>query len=167
MNNLILYSLNSIFIGIGATLIFDIWGLFLKHAFKIAPSNFCLVGRWILYMPERIFKHSNIGSSPQKSSECTVGWITHYGTGIMFAILFIAFTGKDWLYRPMLIPAMIFGAATVAAPFFIMQPAFGFGVAASKTGKPMQARLRSLMNHIVFGVGLYLFGLLASWLPKM
>jgi hypothetical protein len=45
-----------------------------------------------------------------------------------------------------------------------MQPAFGFGVAASKTPNPAQARLRSLMNHAVFGFGLYLFGLAVSWL---
>jgi hypothetical protein len=28
----------------------------------------------------------------------------------------------------------------------------------------MQARIRSLMNHTAFGVGLYLFGLLVNWL---
>jgi hypothetical protein len=45
-----------------------------------------------------------------------------------------------------------------------MQPSFGFGFAASKTSNPAQARLRSLMNHAAFGAGLYLFGLLVSWL---
>jgi len=71
--------------------------------------------------------------------------------------------GKDWLQNPTLISALIFGMVTVSAPFLIMQPSFGLGVAASKTSSPMQARLRSLMNHAVFGVGLYLFGLLTSW----
>ncbi len=164
MNNSILYFLSPIFIGIGATLMFDLWGLFLKYAFKITPSNFCLVGRWVLYMPERIFRHSNIGSAPRKSAECTVGWITHYIIGIVFAAIFLAFTGMDWLQHPILIPALVFGVVTVCAPFFIMQPAFGLGVAASKTAKPLQARLRSLMNHAVFGLGLYIFGLLARWL---
>ncbi len=164
MSNSILYFLSPIFIGIGATLMFDLWGLFLKYAFKITPSNFCLVGRWVLYMPERIFRHSNIGSAPRKSAECTVGWITHYIIGIVFAAIFLAFTGMDWLQHPILIPALVFGVVTVCAPFFIMQPAFGLGVAASKTAKPLQARLRSLMNHAVFGLGLYIFGLLARWL---
>jgi hypothetical protein len=31
----------------------------------------------------------------------------------------------------------------------------------------MQARLRSLMNHTAFGIGLYLFGLLAGWLFRI
>ena len=44
----------------------------------------------------------------------------------------------------------------------IMQPALGLGIAASKTSKPMQARLRTLINHTVFGIGLYLFGLVVN-----
>ena len=164
MNNLVLYFLNPIFIGTGATLTFDLWALFLKHAFKITPSNFCLVGRWLRYMPEGIFKHSNIGSAPQKSAECVIGWIAHYMIGISFAIIFIAFVGNDWLQHPTLISALVFGIITVSAPFFIMQPLFGLGFAASKTPNPTQARLRSLMNHAVFGFGLYLFGSLVSWL---
>ncbi len=164
MNNSILYFLGPIFIGIGATLTFDLWGLFLHHAFKIAPSNFCLVGRWILYIPAGLFRHANIGSVPQKSAECTVGWITHYMIGIAFAATFIALTGTRWIEHPTLIPALVFGSITVSAPLLIMQPAFGLGVAAAKTPSPKQARLRSLMNHIVFGFGIYLCGLVVRCL---
>jgi hypothetical protein len=164
MNDPILQFLSLVFMGFGATLTFDLWALFLKYAFKVTPSNFCLLGRWILYMPEGIFRHATIVSTPQKNGECTVGWIAHYMTGIMFAVGFIAFAGDSWLQRPVLIPALLFGVTTVAAPFFIMQPAFGFGVAASKTSNPLQTRLRSLMNHTAFGIGLYIFGILANWL---
>ena len=143
--------------GLGATLTFDLWGLFLKHAFKITPSNICLVGRWLRYMPEGTFRHSNIGSTPPKSAECAVGWIAHYLIGITFASALVAFAGNNWLQQPTLMPAISFGVVTVLAPFFIMQPLFGLGVAASKTSNPAQARLRSLMNHAAFGVGLYLF----------
>lgn len=166
MNNPTLYFFNSILIGLGATLTFDLWGLFLKHAFKIAPSNFCLVGRWVLYMPEGVFWHSNIGSAPQKSAECTIGWITHYLTGITFAVMFLALAGNGWLQHPTLIPALVFGLLTVFAPFFIMQPALGLGIAAAKAANPAQARLRSLMNHAAFGFGLYLFASWANWLYR-
>ncbi len=162
MNNLIISLLSSIFIGVGATLTFDLWGLILKRAFKIAPSNFCLVGRWVLYLPDGIFRHSNIGSALPKKSECATGWFTHYLTGTTFTCIFLAFIGSDWLQRPTFISALLFGMITVAAPFFIMQPVFGQGVAASKTAKPTQARLRSLMNHTVFGFGIYLFGFLLN-----
>jgi hypothetical protein len=150
--------------GLGATLISDLWALFLKYAFRINPSNFCLVGRWIRYLPQGVVRHSYIGSAPQKSGECILGWIAHYMTGIIFAIGFVTFVGNKWLQHPTLIPSLIFGMVTVLAPFFIMQPAFGLGIAASKTPNPTQARFRSLINHIVFGTGLYLFGWLANGL---
>jgi hypothetical protein len=84
--------------------------------------------------------------------------------GITFAIACIALVGTNWLQHPTLIPALLFGVVTVLMPFFIMQPAFGLGFAASRTPNPTQSRLRSLMNHTSFGVGLYLFGLLVNWL---
>ena len=167
MNTLALPLISGILIGLGATLTFDLWALFLKHAFKITPSNICLVGRWLRYMPEGTFKHANIVSAPRKSAECTVGWIAHYMIGITFAIVFVAFVGNNWLQHPTLIPAIVFGVVTVLAPFSIMQPSFGLGFAASKLSNPTQARLRSLMNHAAFGIGLYLFALLVNWLLQV
>lgn len=164
MNNLTLSLTSAILIGLGATLTFDLWGLFLKQAFQITPANICLVGRWLCYMPAGIFTHSTIGATPPKRGECTVGWIAHYMIGITFASVFIAFVGNTWLRQPTLIPAIVFGIVTVLAPFAIMQPAFGLGFAAAKTAKPMQARVRSLLNHTAFGVGLYLFAWLVNWL---
>jgi hypothetical protein len=68
--------------------------------------------------------------------------------------------GNKWLQQPTLMPTILFGLVTVLAPFFIMQPVFGFGFAAAKVPNPTQARVRSLMNHTAFGVGLYL----CTWL---
>lgn len=164
MTNLTLPLISAILIGLGATLTTDLWALFLKHAFRITLPNYCLVGRWLRYMPEGTFQHLNIVSTPQKRAECTVGWIAHYATGVILAIAFIAFASNTWLQRPTLISAIVFGVVTVLAPFLIIQPLFGLGIAASKTPNPLQARLRSLMNHTVFGLGLYLFGLLSNWL---
>ncbi len=164
MNNLTLTLFSAVLIGLGATLTTDLWALFLKCAFKIGVPNYCLVGRWLRHMSAGIFRHSNIASAPHKSAECTVGWIAHYIIGVTFAVAFLALVGNNWLQHPTLIPAIVFGIVTVLMPFFIMQPSFGLGFAAAKTSNPMQARLRSLMNHILFGVGLYLFGLLTNGL---
>jgi hypothetical protein len=153
---------STIFIGLGATLTFDLASQFLKLAFKITPSNICLVGRWILYMPEGIFKHSNISSTPQKKAECIAGWIAHDIIGVSMAVAFVALVGNNWLKYPSFIPAIVFGIVSVLAPFSIMQPLFGLGFAASETPNPMQARLRSLMNHVAFGISLYLFALLVN-----
>jgi hypothetical protein len=167
MNISALSIISAILMGLGATLTFDLWALFLKRTFGIAPSNICLVGRWLRYMPQGTFAHSDITSAPQKNAECAVGWIAHYMIGVTFAITFVAFVGSNWLQYPTLIPAVLFGVVTVLAPFFIMQPSLGFGFAGSKTANPMQATLRSLMNHTAFGVGLYLFAVLIKWLLKV
>lgn len=161
---MISYFFRVIFIGIGATLIFDLWGLLLKGAFKVPPSNMCLVGRWILYMPEGTIRHANIALIPPKRAECAVGWITHYMIGIAFAIVFVVVVGTGWFQWPTVLPAILFGVVTVLAPFLIMQPMLGLGIAASNTSNPVQARIRSLMNHTAFGIGLYLFGWIAHWL---
>jgi len=53
-----------------------------------------------------------------------------------------------------------------AFPFFIMQPSFGLGIVASRTPKPTQARLKSLVTHTVFGIGLYVCALAVSCLLR-
>ena len=51
---------------------------------------------------------------------------------------------------------LVFGLATVTAPWLVMQPAMGLGFAALKTPAPLKNCARSLTNHAVFGAGLYL-----------
>ena len=158
--------LQIVLIGIGATLTFDLWGVVLKHAFRIPPSNICLVGRWLLYMPGGVFTHASITAAPRKRFECPVGWIAHYLIGVTFAAMFIIILGPGWLVLPTPLPAVAFGVVTVLAPFLILQPSLGFGIAGSKTANPAQARVRTLMNHLAFGVGLYASALFISRLAQ-
>lgn len=70
--------LGAVAIGMGATLVMDLWNLFLKRMFGIPSLNYCLLGRWLRYMPEVAFRHASITAAPQKPFACTVGW----GVGI-------------------------------------------------------------------------------------
>jgi uncharacterized membrane protein YagU involved in acid resistance len=137
----------------------DLWNLFLKRAFGIRSLDYCLLGRWLLHMPEETFRHVSITGAPEKPFECTVGWMTHYTIGIVLSLVFVVFASGDWLARPTLLPALVYGIGTVVFPFFIMQPSFGLGIASSKTPNPTQARLKSLMTHTVFGVGIWVCAL--------
>lgn len=160
------YILGAIAVGIGATLAMDLWNLFLKRVFSIPSLNYCLLGRWLRHMPGGTFRHASIAAASPKSFECTVGSIAHYTIGIVFAIMLVVFTSGDWLARPTLLPALLYGIGTVVFPFFIMQPSFGLGIASSKTRNPTQARLKSLMTHTVFGVGLYVCALGVSYVLR-
>ena len=148
--------LGAVVVGLGATLFMDLWALFLKRAFGVPTPNYCLVGRWLCHMPAGTFVHPSIATASQKSSECAVGWIAHYVLGVVYALVLVAIVSSSWLVRPTLLPAMLFGIGSVVVPYLIMQPAFGLGIAASRTPNPTQARLRSLMAHSAFGVGLYI-----------
>jgi hypothetical protein len=149
------YLFGAIVVGLGATLFMDVWALLLKHVFGVPSANYCLVGRWLRHMPEGTFMHASIAAASNKRSECTVGWIAHYVIGTVYALVLVALVSGSWLARPTLLPAMLFGVGSVLVPYLIMQPSFGLGIAASRTPRPMQARLRSLMAHAAFGVGLY------------
>ena len=151
--------LRAILVGLGATAMMDLWNLFLKRAFGIPSLNYCLFGRWVRHMPAT-FVHQGIGAAAPRSFECQVGWIAHYSIGVSLAIGFLLLNGERWLSRPTLIPALLYGLGTVVFPFFVMQPSLGLGVASSRTPKPSQARLKSLMTHLVFGTGLFVSGVL-------
>jgi len=148
--------------GLGATLLIDLWALFLRRGFDIPSLSYCFLGRWLLHMPAGTIVHRSIAAAPPRPHECALGWVAHYFIGTAFALIFVALASVSWLERPTLLPALVFGVATTVVPFLVMQPAFGLGIAASKTPNPNQARLKSLMTHTVFGVGLYLWALLLS-----
>lgn len=149
-------------VGLGATLVMDLWAVSLKRAFDIPSPNYCLVGRWLRHATNGAFKHPSIAAAARKPAECAIGWLAHYTIGVLFALALVALVTPQWLQSPTLMPALIFGIVTVGVPFFVMHPSFGLGIAASKAPNPMQARLRSLMNHAVFGVGLYVSALVMS-----
>ena len=153
-------------IGVGATLLLDLWNLFLKRAFHVPSLSYCLLGRWFRHMLEGTVRHASITAAPRKPMECTLGWIAHYTIGIVFAVVFVALAPGDWLARPTALPAVLFGLATVVFPFFVLQPSFGLGIAASRTPNPTQARLKSLGTHLMFGVGLYLCAVGVSYLLR-
>ncbi len=160
------YILGAIAIGIGASVVMDLWNLALKRLFGIPSVSYCLLGRWLRHMPGGTLRHASIKAAPPKPFECTVGWIAHYTIGVVFALGFVALTAGDWLARPTPLPALLYGIGTVVFPFFIMQPSFGLGIAASRTPHPAQARLKSLATHTVFGIGLYVCALGVSYVLR-
>ena len=142
-------------IGVGATLAMDLWNLLLKRGFGIPSLNYCLLGRWLLHIPSGTFRHASIASAPARPRECAAGWIGHYSIGISLALVFVIFAPAGWIARPTLLPALLYGVATVVFPLFVLQPSLGLGVASSKAPHPMRASLKSLMTHTVFGVALF------------
>jgi hypothetical protein len=156
------FVLKAIWIGAGATALADLWAWMLNRVANVPAANWGLVGRWFAYFPRGRFVHESIAKAEPVRGEAVVGWTAHYVIGVAYAALLLAICGMDWAQRPTVLPPLILSLVLLAAPFFVMQPGMGAGIAASKTPSPNAARVRSVMTHTVFGLGLYASALLAS-----
>jgi len=144
-----------VLVGVGATAVMDLW-LVLLRRLGVPTLNFGFIGRWVAHGLRGRFVHAAIARAAPVPGELAWGWFTHYAVGIAFAGVLVAVQGPAWTRQPTLVPAIAVGLATVLLPLFVMQPAMGAGVASSRTPTPLKNVLRSLANHGVFGLGLYL-----------
>lgn len=143
-------------IGVGATAFMDLWAWGQKRLLGIPSLDYAMVGRWLGGLTRGKIIHEAISRSTPISGETAIGWTAHYAIGIVFAGLLVTVAGEDWLRQPALSSALLIGLATVAAPFLILQPGMGAGIAASRTPRPVAAWIRSIVAHLSFGAGLYL-----------
>lgn len=149
-------------VGIGATATMDVWLLLLARL-GVPTTSFAMVGRWVGHFAQGRFSHAGISRAAPVPFELSLGWLTHYVIGIAYAALLVAAQGTVWLAQPTPLPALAVGVVTVAAPWFVMQPAMGSGFLASKSPAPLKNCLRNLTNHAVFGAGLYLAAAALVW----
>ena len=149
------YLVSIVLVGAGATAVMDLWGVVRSRLLGIPPFDYGLVGRWLGHMAHGRFRHEAIAKSSPVHGEGLIGWTAHYLIGIAFAAVLPAVWGPGWFRQPTFGPALVVGIATVAAPFLLMQPGMGAGIAASRTPRPAAARLQSVITHAVFGLGLY------------
>ncbi|QPC43597.1 DUF2938 family protein [Kaustia mangrovi] len=148
-------------VGIVATLVMDAVAVLRGRILRTATLDYRLVGRWIGHMPRGRFVHAPITASPPVPGEAVIGWTAHYLIGIGFAAGLVAIA--DW--PPSAGACLLAGLATSTAPFLILQPGLGLGIAAAKTPAPNAARRSTLVTHLSFGLGLYLGVAMLSALP--
>jgi hypothetical protein len=160
------YVLCAVLIGAIATALLDLWALARRRLQGGAAIDYGLVGRWLAYLMRGRFKHHPIAASPPIKGERVIGWTAHYAIGVAFAGILLSHWGLHWVHQPTIGPALIVGIGSVAAPFLLLQPGMGAGIAASRTPNPTAARVRSLITHTIFGLGLYASGWIARWLTS-
>lgn len=154
-------------LGLGATVFMDLWEWGEARACGWPRRHYALLGRWVLRMRLGVYTYGmagGIGAASIQRGEAALGQALHYLVGAVFGVIFLVTVGVGWLEAPTVGPAIAFGAVTVLLPFAVMQPAFGLGFAAARTPKPGFARLRSLIGHVSFGLGLWIAAALWSLL---
>lgn len=155
MPELVELVVRGVLMGVAGSALMDVWSLGLRWQFRIPTLDYALLGRWIGHMGRGRFVHDRIASAAPVAGERPLGWLAHYGIGVTFALLLLAIVGRDWTKTPTPWPALAVGLGTIVAPWFVMQPAMGAGIAGSRTPNPKATRLRNLGNHAVYGVGLF------------
>lgn len=144
-------------LGIGATALLDAWGVVRGPLLGQPRPDYAPIGRWVGHMARGTFRHRAIAAAAPVRGERALGWLVHYIVGVAFAAL-LPVVAPGWLEAPRALPAIAFGLATVAAPWLLVQPALGAGLAAANTRDPWAARRQALATHVVFGVGLWFWG---------
>ena len=152
-------------LGLGANILFDLWQRGLALATGQAAPNWAPIGRWFWHLREGRVFHDDVMQAAPYVHELRLGWIGHYVVGILYGVIFALIVGPAWLAAPRLLPAWIFALVTVGFGWFLLQPGLGLGWAASKTPNPTRTRLLNLAGHTVFGLGLWLTGLLIGGGP--
>ena len=147
--------LRGIVMGVAGSALMDVWSAVLRRRFGIPTLDYRLLGRWIGHFPKGRFVHERIAASEPIAGELALGWLAHYAIGVTFALVLLAIWGRAWLDAPTIWPALAVGLGTIVAPWFVMQPAMGAGLAGSKSPDPTATRLRNLGTHAVYGIGLY------------
>ncbi|MCZ8373940.1 MAG: DUF2938 domain-containing protein [Beijerinckiaceae bacterium] len=142
-------------IGIGATIVFDLWNLLLNRLFGIPLPNWAMVGRWFRHLFRGRFLHEDIARAEPVPDELGWGWAFHYAVGASFGLATVALGGPGWTSSPTLFPAMTIGLGTVLLGWFVLAPGMGAGIAARL--KPNANRIRglNLLAHTVFGLAMY------------
>ncbi len=152
--------LRALLVGVGATALMDLSAVARRRWWGHRSLDYGLLGRWLGHLTRGTLRHAQISRAAPVIRERVIGWAAHYAIGITFAVPFLFLATEP--QRPALWLALLVGMVTIVFPFFVMQPSFGMGVAASRTPAPAQARLGSALAHLSYGLGLWLAALLVG-----
>jgi len=147
--------MKAIAIGVGATILMDLWAIVLAVLSGRPKPDWAPVGRWFWHLKNGTVFHDDIGKAEPYAHERALGWIGHYAVGILYGIILAVIVGPGWFAAPTFLPAFILGIVTVGAGWFLLQPGLGIGVAASKLPDAAMVRALNLVAHTVFAAGLY------------
>ncbi|GEA67392.1 DUF2938 domain-containing protein [Acinetobacter baumannii] len=152
----------TLFIGIGATFILDLWALLLNRLFYVPITNWAMVGRWLGHLPSGQFIQKKLVNARPIPYEKALGWLAHYMIGIGYVLILISIEGTYWFTQPTIIPPLLISWILLIAPFFVMMPGMGAGIAGSNTLHPAKTRFFSFIGHSIFGLGMFISAFLSN-----
>ena len=140
--------------GIGACIVFDLWQRGLQRLTGIPPSNWAMVGRWLIgLVTGHGMIQAGLAPRPAYPRELPAGWALHYAVAIGYAAVYAAMMQAGWITAGAL-DGLLFGVVSVVVPWFFFMPATGTGLMARLSPNPRLACGLALKMHAIFGVAL-------------
>lgn len=147
-------------VGIGGTLILDLYAVIMSRVAGMAAPDWRLVGRWLGHVARGRFILPDPAQAAPVPAEQALGWAFHYAVGVGYGLLIAAIWGASWLQTPCIVEPLMLSLALLVLPYFVLMPGMGLGMAGSKAQHPSVARIRSLIGHTVFAFGMFV----TAWL---
>lgn len=142
-------------VGVASTIVLDVWVLIVQKVTGIPPTNWGIVGRWVLGLFEGELVIDDASSEPS-IFERTVGWLFHYVIGISYAILLILIYGEAIISNPTVMPFVIVGLViSTIAGLGILMPALGAGFFGRLLPNKPVTYLYVIVAHAVFATAQY------------
>ena len=147
-------------VGVLATITMDVVAT-IAHRFSIAGhgprrTGPDLIGRWIGYLLQGKFKHTDILQTPPLRRELLLGFAAHYTIGIVLTLVYLGLLAVAHA-TPTALSAILYRTATTVFPWFLMFPSQGMGWLGWDAPGDAHLARASLFNHIVFGLGIALW----------
>lgn len=153
MDNIVMFCL---FVGIGSTIVLDVWVIIVEKLTAIPPTNWGMVGRWIKGFPTGQFIVDSNNTNPPTNLEKTFGWGFHYIIGIAYAALIILIYGTGFISTPTLLPTIVIGLVlSTFAGLAILMPGLGGGFFGRLLPNKMITYLYLIIAHAVFAFSQY------------
>jgi len=146
--------LQIVVVGVGSCVIFDLWQRVFAIFTGIPPSNWAMVGRWLLgVLSGTGLIARDLAAQAPRPNEAAAGWGLHYAVAVGYAVIYAALMRAGWLGAG-LGDGLIFGLVSVVVPWLFFMPALGNGMLARLTPNPPLACAVALIMHAVFGLAL-------------
>ncbi len=156
----------TVLVGLGSTIVLDIWVTLLGKLTGFPATDWGMVGRWLAGLLRGQFVLDGSNTSPPGGGEKLLGWAFHYGIGFAYALIIPLVFGLGVIAQPTLLPFVAIGlVASTVAGLVILFPGMGAGFFASKLPNQGARILYLIVAHAVFasaeyGTALVVAGLL-------
>jgi hypothetical protein len=144
-------------VGMCATLLMDLLNFLGAKMEWVAQFRPSMLGRWVTHLVRGEIVLQDIRKAPAAKGEFVIGEFTHYGIGGVLAVFFVLLAGLTGLPVTNFAVTCVYGVLTSVFAWFILFPAYGFGVFGKRGPPHMKPLKTSLYGHFNFGLGLGIF----------